>query len=247
MKTTDGFFERFSTNGKLGNALALGLTMAAVGTMGISSQARADSPPELFCSINSNGQGLSCQFKDKRNSSKVFSDDDIGAFIEKTSTGGYMTIKSKRGFERTFEIDPAAAEFKKLKEAKKASTASELAGLKLEIFSEIEKKAIQISDGLDTIFVQSDLLKYDPAVATDKCKLDMRVNAAGNSYEKNIETLQSENKALAVFLTSLIKAFKDPSSCMSDFKLEVSADGSVDLSQLQGLAQAFRNHCKKKN
>jgi hypothetical protein len=215
---------------------------------GFSPEVRAEGAvPELFCAIGENGQGLGCKYKDKHGTSRVFGDDDIGSFIERALSGGYITVKSKRGFERTYEVDPSAIEFKKLKEARKTATASEVAKLKLDIFSEIEKKSIQISDGLDTVFIQSDLLKYDPAIATDKCKLDMKVNATGSAYEKSIETLQAENKALAVFLSSLIKAFKDPSSCMGDFKLEVSSDGSVDLSQLQGLSQAFRTRCKRKS
>jgi hypothetical protein len=204
-------------------------------------------PPELFCTINSDGQGLSCQYKDRRDSSKAFTDEDIGAFIEKATNGAYITVKSKRGFERTYEVDPSASDFKRLESSRKSETASEIARQKLDIYSELEKKAIQVSDGLDTVFIQSDLLKYDPAVAYDKCRQDMGSSATNSAYEQNMEVLRSENKALSVFLTSLIKAFKDPSSCMADFKLNVAADGSVDLSQLQGLAQAFKNRCKRKS
>ena len=103
-----------------------------------------------------------------------------------------------------------------------------------------------LSDGLDTVFIQSDLLKYDPAVASDKCKMDMKVYSSQATYERNLESLTAENKALSIYLTSMLKAFKEQGSCLSDYKIDVSADGSVELSQLQGIAQAFRNRCKKR-
>lgn len=205
----------------------------------------ADVLPELFCSITESS-GLRCQYKDKKNSSRAFSDLDVTDFITKSAAGGYITVKSKRGFERTFEVDPSYVQFKKITEKRDSAGTTELARMKLDLFSEMEKKAVQISDGLDTIFVQSDLLKYDPSIAIDKCRLDMKASTSGTAYEKNVESLQAENKALGVFLTGLIKAFKDPTSCLSDFKIHVTSDGSIDLEQLQGLSQAFKNRCKKK-
>jgi hypothetical protein len=202
--------------------------------------------PELFCTIADAGQNLNCQYKDKRDSTRAFGDQDIIAFIDKAMDGAFMTVRSKRGFERTFEVDPGSAPFKNLRDARKSEGVSNLARIKLDLFSELEKKAIQISDGLDTVFVQTDLLKYDPAVANDKCKMDMKLFTSGATYEKNLETLTAENKALAIYLTSLIKAFKEPGSCLDDYKVEVAQDGSVELSQLQGLSQAFKNRCKKK-
>lgn len=208
--------------------------------------AHADPAPELFCTINSNGEDLNCQYKDKRDSSKVFSDDDIISFTDRSMTGGYITVKSKRGFERTFEVDPDSHQFKQLREAKKNLGVSELAKVKLETYQDLERKAIQVSDGLDAIYVQSDMLKYDPAIAADKCKMDMKLYSSGVNYEKNLESLSAENKTLSIYLTSLLKAFKDPGSCLSDYKMDVSADGTVELSQLQGISQAFKNRCKKK-
>jgi hypothetical protein len=219
----------------IGSALALSLVATAAHAM----------TPELFCVINDSGQGLNCQYKDKRDSTKAFDDTDVISFIDRANTGAFMTVKSKRGFERTFEVDPASAPFKRLREAKNSGV-SELARLKLDLYSDLEKKAIQVSDGLDTVFIQADVLKYDPAVANDKCKMDMKVYSSSANYEKNLESLTAENKALSIYLTSMLKAFKEQGSCLSDYKVDVAADGSVELSQLQGIAQAFRNRCKKK-
>jgi hypothetical protein len=202
--------------------------------------------PELFCMINDSGEGLTCQYKDKRDSSKSFDDSDIISFMDRANSGAFMTVKSKRGFERTFEIDPQSAPFKRLRNAKKDLSVSDTARMKLDVYTDLEKKAIQISDGLDTVFIQSDMLKYDPAVANDKCKMDMKVYNSGQNYEKNIESISAENKALSIYLTSILKAFKEPGSCMGDYKIDVASDGSVELSQLQGLSQAFRNRCKRK-
>lgn len=202
--------------------------------------------PELFCMINDAGEGLTCQYKDKRDSTKAFDDNDIISFMDRANGGAFMTVKSKRGFERTFEVDPQSAPFKRLRSAKKDQSVSEIARLKLELYTDLEKKAIQVSDGLDTVFIQSDMLKYDPAIENDKCKMDMKVYSTGSNYEKNLESISAENKALSIYLTSMLKAFKEPGSCMGDYKIDVAPDGSVELSQLQGLSQAFRNRCKKK-
>ncbi len=220
--------------------------LSVVGIACSTAMAHADVAPELFCVINKAGEGLNCQYKDRRDSTKEFADDDIINFIDRANVGAFMTIRGKRGFERTFEVDPAATPFKKLRDAKANSSVSEMARLKLELYTDLEKKAIQISDGLDTVFIQSDLLKYDPAVASDKCKMDMKVYSSQATYERNLESLTAENKALSIYLTSMLKAFKEQGSCLGDYKIDVSADGSVELSQLQGIAQAFRNRCKKR-
>jgi hypothetical protein len=227
------------------------LFAAAFATNGVLAQTDSPSgpPPELFCVISAGtggGGGITCQYKDRKDSSKPFSDEDILSFMSRAERGAYITVRSKRGFERTFEVDPTAPEFRRLAEARKNAVASEIARLKLDIFQSLESKAIQVSDGLDTIFIQSDLLKYDPAVATDKCKMEMKINNTQVAFEKNVETVRAENKALSVVLSSLIKAFRDPSSCLSGTSFAVGDDGSIDLGQLQGLAQSFRTKCKKK-
>lgn len=209
-------------------------------------QARAEVPPELFCTINDAGEDLVCQYKDKRDSSKAFGEEDIISFVDRVMNGGYITVKSKRGFERTFEVDSASPPFNRLKDARKSSGMSEVARMKLETYQNLERKAIQVSDGLDAVFVQQDMLKYDPAIATDKCKMDMKVYSSGATFEKNLETLTAENKALSIYLTSLLKVFREPGSCLGDFPITISSEGTVELSQLQGLAQAFKNRCKKK-
>ncbi len=227
------------------NRLNLGiLCLGLLGILGADA-AWAESP-ELFCTINESGESLSCQYKDKRDSSKAFTDEDILSFVDRATNGAYITVKSKRGFERTFEVDPVSPPFKRLRDAKKSMGVSETARMKLEVFQTLERKAVQISDGLDAVFVQADMLKYDPAIATDKCKMDMKVYSSGATYEKNLESLTAENKTLSIYLTSILKAFKEPGSCIGDYKINVSADGTVELSQLQGLAQAIRNRCKKK-
>jgi hypothetical protein len=207
--------------------------------------AKEEAIPELSCSIAENGSSLGCQYV-KGTERKIFVDRDIAPFIDRASLGAYLTVKSKRGFERTYEIDPGASIFKKLSDLKKAGSAAEVGRQKLDIFSEIERKAIQVSDGLDTIFIQSDLLKYDPSIASNKCRSDMRVYGDRGALEKNLEALSEENKALSVYLTGLISVFREKGSCLADFNLSVSDDGTVDLSQVQALAKAFRQKCKHK-
>ena len=44
-------------------------------------------------------QGLNCQYKDQRDSTKEFGDDDIINFIDRANVGAFMTIRGKRGFK----------------------------------------------------------------------------------------------------------------------------------------------------
>jgi hypothetical protein len=205
-----------------------------------------ESAAELFCTISENGQNLVCQTRDRKNGSKTFADQDILSFIDRSSSGGaYITVKSKKGFERTFEIDPAAAPFVRYRDSVKSAVSSEIAKIKLDIFTEIEKKAVQVSNELDKVIVHSDILKYDPSIATDKCKSAMRALDSGASFDKSLESLKTENRVLSFQLTSLIKAFEEPNTCMTGVKLEVTSDGSIDANSLENLPRAFRARCKR--
>ena len=140
---------------------------------------------------------------------------------------------------------------------KKTSSMSEINKFKGELFSEIEKKAIKISDELDGQAATAELIKYDSSIANDKFKRENRqtlaeLEAFRKSREKvctstpEFEKISKSNLALQHTLSNIVLAFQSPQSCLSDVKLLKDKNGTVDLRQLDGIEDRFLTDCSKK-
>jgi hypothetical protein len=57
--------------------------------------------------------------------------------------------------------------------------------------------------------------------------------------------MTKSNASMEVALSNILYAFQTPDSCMGDFKVTKDKDGSVDIRQLDGVAQKFVERCKK--
>jgi len=128
---------------------------------------------EIFCTIRDSGNHLNCQWvgKDQRRS---MSPEETAIFIDKSQVASYISVRSRKGMERVFAIDPESPQFRKLNEVIKTGAMSEIAKAKLDLFSEIERKAVKISDDLDAASVTMELVKYDDSIAVDKYKRELR-------------------------------------------------------------------------
>lgn len=127
---------------------------------------------EVYCTIRESGMNLSCQWVGKER--KAMNADDIVQFIDKAEVAAYLSVKSRRGYERVFFVDPESPQFRKLSELKKTGSISEISKAKNDLFAEIEKRSIKISDDLDAMTPTMELIKYDGSVAVDKYKRDLR-------------------------------------------------------------------------
>jgi hypothetical protein len=235
----------------------LKITIASVifSVLGLTQVAQAN-PSEIYCTIRESGGTLSCQWlgKDMR---KSMSAEDISKFVDDAQVAAYITLKSRKGMERTYFIDGQAQQYKRLADVKKTASMSEIAKAKSDLFNEIEKKIIKLSDELDGQAAAAELVKYDSSITNDKFKREFRsMNAELDGYRKNrdkvctstpaFEQMSKANASLQQTLSNILYAFQTPDSCMSDFKVFKDKDGSVDLRQLDGLAQKFQAQCKRK-
>lgn len=217
--------------------------------------AASEKPAEIYCTIRDGGQGLNCQWNGK--DKKVMSADDVATFVDEAAVMAYVTVKSKAGMERTFMPDPKALPFKRLSDAKKGGSASEISRAKLDVFAELEKRMIKVSNDLDTQASQTDLVKYDASITYDKMKKDMREQSKdldllkGNKEKlctttPEFEALSKTNSSLQTALSNVLVAFQTPGTCMDSFKIFKDRDGTVDLRQLDGVGKHFIDSCKKR-
>ncbi|MBO9666033.1 MAG: hypothetical protein J7501_04410 [Bdellovibrio sp.] len=211
---------------------------------------------ELYCLIRSSGTSLNCQWVNKDDDRVVMKPDDVGTFIDQASVIGYITVKSKAGYERIFEIDAKSERFANLKSFRKTASSSEISRYKNDLFMEIEKKVIKLSDELDSAAASTDLVKYDSSIAYDKYRRETRaVRNELEGYRKNRETVctatpafeqvSKVNSALQKSLSGILYALQTPGTCMDDFKVFKDKDGTVDLRQLNGIPDRFVEKCKK--
>lgn len=211
-------------------------------------------PLELYCSLRKGESNLDCQIAGKDR--KTMTPDDISNFVDSAQTKAYIVVKSKKGKERVFLVDSQAPQFKKLADLKSNAAASVIARAKSDLFDEIEKRVIQISDEMDTASAQNDLIISDSSTGYDKFKLESNQTLKElEGYRKSRESvctatpayeqLTKSRAALQQTLSNLLYAFQTPSTCLSDFKVFKDSDGSVDLRQLDGLAASYKAQCKK--
>lgn len=212
-------------------------------------------PVEISCSIRESGQSLNCIWlgKDK----KTMSPEDVAAYIDQASDFAYITVKSKKGMERTFQPDPNSAQFKKLNDIKKSGSISEISRAKLDLFAEIERKVIRLSDDLDAQAQSADLVKFDGSVMGQKLKKELREQAKeleGLKSNKDklctttpqFEALTRTNQNLQTTLSNILVAFQTSGTCMDSFKVYKDKDGTVDLRQLDGVGKSFVEACRRK-
>lgn len=225
------------------------IILAAAGTM-----ASAESQPmEIYCTIRSSGANLTCQVLGKER--KVMTAEDITNFIDAGEVAAYITLKSRKGFERSYLIDAKAPQYKRLSDIKKSASISEIAKAKSDLFNEIEKKVIKISDEQDGQNAAAELVLPDSTLTYDKFKREQRMaNAELEGYRKNkdkvctttpaFENMSKANQRLQQTLSNLIYAFQSPDSCMFGYKVFKDKDGTVDLRQLDTASDHFKSNCK---
>lgn len=237
------------------NRKNLVLTTLAFCLFGQSVLAAENMATEIYCTIRSNGANLSCQVLGRER--KVMTAEDITNFIDSAEIAAYVTLKSRKGLERTYAIDSKAPQFKRLQEIKKSASISEIAKAKSDLFSEIEKKIIKIADEQDGQAQATELILPDPYVTFDKMKREQRsLMAEVEGYRKNkdkvctntpaFENMSKINSRLQQTLSNMVYAFQTSDSCMAGYKVFKDKDGSVDLRQLDSASDYFKANCKAK-
>lgn len=212
-------------------------------------------PAEINCTIRKSGGNLECQILGKDR--KVMNAEDITNFVDAGEVAAYITLKSRKGLERTFMVDGKSPQYKRLNDLKRSASMSEIAKAKSDLFNEIEKKVIKLSDELDGQAAAAELVLYDSSITYDKFKRESRTALAElEGYRKNkdkvctstpaFEQVSKANAKLQQTLSNIIYAFQTTDSCMSDYKVFKDRDGSVDLRQLDTVTDHFKSNCKKK-
>jgi hypothetical protein len=211
-------------------------------------------PVEIYCTIRSGGANLNCMTvgKDK----KVMSADDVYNFVDAGQVAAYITLKSSKGIERTYQIDPKAPQYKHLESAKRGGVMTEIAKAKTDLFNDIEKKVIKTSNELDAQAATAELVLWDPGLTYDKNRREQRTMVAElDGYRKNrekvctstpaFEQVSKANTRLQQTLSNIVYAFQTPGTCMSTFKIFKDRDGSIDLRQLDNVTDTYKESCKK--
>ncbi len=212
-------------------------------------------PLEVTCTIRSSGGNLNCQTVGKER--RVMSAEDISNFVDAGEVAAYITLKSRKGMERTYVIDGKSSQYKRLADIKKSASMSEIAKAKSDLFNEIEKKVIKLSDELDGQAAAAELVLYDSSLTYDKLRRESRTMMAElEGYRKNKDkvctdtpafaTVSKANSKLQQTLSNLLYAFQTPDSCMSEYKVFKDKDGSVDLRQLDTVSDHYKSNCRKK-
>ena len=211
-------------------------------------------PSEIYCTIRESGGNLNCQWLGKER--KVMNTEDISQFIDAGNIAAYVTLKSRKGMERTFKLDPNSPQYKRLNDMKRSSSISEVGAAKSALFSEIEKKLIKLSDELDGQAAAAELVLYDQSIGLEKMKRENRAMTADLDAFKNnrtqtctstpaFEKLSKSNSGLQQILSDIVYAFQSPGTCMADFKVFKDKDGAIDLRQLASVGEKYKANCKK--
>jgi hypothetical protein len=216
--------------------------------------AAKDPSVEIVCSVRDSSANLNCVWVGQEK--KPMTSDDVQTFIDAAGVYAYITVKSRKGLERSFMPDPNSAQFKKLADIKKNGSISEISRAKLDLFAELEKKVVKLSDELDSQALSSDLLKYDASVTGDKLKREMRAYKEENESlragkgQACTSTPEYEQKMrvssrLQGTISTLLNAFQTPGTCLDQLKVKRDKDGKVDVGQFENLAQSYIDSCKK--
>lgn len=231
------------------------LSMTLISLALFAGQSASADQMEIYCTIRSSGGNLNCQVMGKER--KVMSADEIANFIDAGEVAAYLTLKSRKGMERTFMIDARAPQYKRLNDIKRSSSISEIAKAKSDLFNDIEKRVIKLSDELDGQAAAAELVLYDSSLTNDKAKRENRALMAElETYRKSkdkvctktpaFEQMSKANTRLQQTLSNILYAFQAPDSCMADYKVFKDRDGAVDLRQLDTVTDTFKANCRKK-
>ena len=148
---------------------------------------------DIFCTIRDASNNLNCQWVSK-DSRKVMNADDIMQFIDRAEVAAYVNVRSRKGYERTFLIDSEASQFRRLTEIKKTGSISEISRGKNDLFAEIEKRVVRISDELDAQLATMELVKYDSSIAVEKYKRDLhRLDQENPGYDQGPSSVANGN------------------------------------------------------
>lgn len=230
------------------------LTIALLLGMGLSASTALADPAEIYCTIRDSSGALNCQWSGKEK--KVMTAEDVSTFVDAGNIAAYITLKSRKGMERTFMLDPNAPQYKKLSDMKRSASISELNKAKGDLFNEIEKRLIKLSDELDAQAASAELVLYDNSIPTDKAKRETRpMMTELEGYRKNrdkictatpaFEQVTKANASLQQTLSNILFAFQTQGTCLADFKVFKDKDGSVDLRQLDSVVEKYKVQCKK--
>lgn len=222
-------------------------------TLGLVQIAAAD-PMEITCTIRTTGANLNCQMVGKDR--KSMEADDVAKFIDSAEEKAFITLKGRKGMERTFQVDGKAAPFKRLRDIKNTASMSDIARAKTDLFGELEKKVIKLSDELDGQAAAAELVLWDPSITLEKAKREARTAMMElEGYRKNrdkvctntpaFEQISKANARLMQTLSNIVYAFHTPNTCMVDYKIYKDAEGAVDLRQLDTVADYYKAQCKK--
>lgn len=235
------------------NSKLMLLTTIVFGMIGQSVFAADPASTEIYCNIRSNGANLSCQMLGRDR--KVMTPEDITYFIDSAEVAAFITLKSRKGMERTYKVDGKAPQFKRLADIKKSASISEISKAKSDLFAEIEKKVIKVSDEQDGQAAASELILADTSITYDKLMREQRaLMAEVEGYRKNkdkvctntpaFESMSKVNSRLQQTLSNIVYAFQTPDSCMAGYKVFKEKDGSVDLRQLDSAGDYFKSNCR---
>lgn len=224
-------------------------------TLFASSLLAQDKMVEIICTIKDPGASLLCVWSGKEKT--AFTSDDIPVFIDQAYTKVYITVKSRRGHERTFTLDSTSTQFKRLTDIKKSGSASDVSKAKQDLFSDVEKMIVRLSDDLDAKSLSAELVKYDASVTTERYKKELSETSreleaflAGKNQlcvaTPHYENINKLNMSLQVALSNVLVAFQTQGTCMESFKVKKDGNGLVDLSQLDGLSQSYKDNCIRK-
>ena len=229
--------------------------MIVLALVGFGMQTAFAEPVEIYCTLRNNGGSLNCQMLGKER--KVMSPEDIASFVDQGEIAAYITLKSRKGFDRTYLVDGKAPQYRRLADIKKTASISEIGKAKADLFNEIEKKVIKLSDELDGQAAAAELVLYDSNLTYEKAKREQRAMMAElEGYRKNrdkvctntpaFEQISKANAKLQSTLSNIVYAFQTPDTCMAGYKVFKDKDGAVDLRQLDNVGDEFKANCKKK-
>ncbi len=231
---------------------AISVGASVLTTIGAMGHAQA-APAELYCNIK--GSTLVCQVLGRER--KVMSADDVANFIDASESNSYVTVKSRKGYERTFMVDGKSPQFKRMGEVKNSGSTSEVASAKSNIFNEIEKRVVKLADELDGTAGATEFVLYDPSIGYDKAKREMReLTTEVEGYRKNrdkictstpaYESLSKASARLQQTLSNIVYGWQTPGTCMDSYKIYRDKEGAIDLRQLDSSVDHYKTECKKK-
>jgi hypothetical protein len=217
----------------------------------------APRPLQLDCSVAASGQGIEC-FKSSGKDRKPMNDQDLINFVNAATRGAYLNIRSKKGYERVFYLDPRSAEMTELYAKAKTLPARDYGKAKFDMFGMIEAKVLKLSDELDAANSVPGLVRYDLAYTQQKYRGDIlsltsdrdKAKACCEKYrdlnaDQRLEAALQEKNYVSHYLSILMNTMTEPGYCTDSFRLKPGEDQTVALDDVNTLAGVFKDNCKR--